>query len=63
MKKKISGKELSFELTSLSSRFTETLDPENALKYLYANDLNEIYANVSTSLRILLTLPITVASA
>ena len=33
-KKDISGEELSFELTSLSSRFTENLNPENALKYL-----------------------------
>ena len=62
-KKDIFGKELSFELMSLSSRFTENLDPGNALKYLYANDLDEIYANVSITLRILLTLPITVASA
>ena len=52
----ISGEELSFELTSLSSRFTENLDPENPLKYLYANDLNEIYANLSIALRIHLTL-------
>ena len=57
------GEEQSFELTSLTSRLTENLDPENALKYFYANDLNEIYTNLSIALKILLTLPITVASA
>lgn len=62
-KNDISGEELSFELTSLSFHFTKNMDPENAIKYLYTNDLNEIHAKESIALRILLTLPIIVASA
>lgn len=62
-KKDISGAELHFELKSLSSQFCENLGPEKSLKFLYENNLNEIYANVSVALRILLTLPITVACA
>jgi hypothetical protein len=62
-KRDVSGEELQVELKSLASRFNEDVDPEKCLNFIYKNNLNEIYVNTSIALRIMLTLPITVASA
>ena len=56
--------ELYSEIISLQKRFTlETCNPKSVLAYICRNKLIELYPNTYVILRILLTLPVTAATA
>lgn len=61
-KKDISAIDLFDELKILSRRISNN-SPKEVLKYICANNCTSLYPNVYTALRILLTIPTTVASA
>ncbi|XP_050538951.1 uncharacterized protein LOC126910249 [Daktulosphaira vitifoliae] len=53
-----------FEELKLFCRLTESSSSASKnLEYIYNNQLQEIYPNIEISLRIILTIPVTVASA
>jgi hypothetical protein len=58
--KDLDGECLWFELKSFVNRSQDS--PESALKFIYGYGLEEIYPNLAIALRILLTLPVSVAS-
>ncbi|XP_039311326.1 uncharacterized protein LOC113005043 [Solenopsis invicta] len=59
----ILGNELYDELQSTSSLISKNIhDPLNVLKFINQNNLQSVLSNLWTALRILLTIPITVAS-
>lgn len=60
----IDGIDLFNEIIALKLHFTEnqTNEPQTLLQYLYANDLISTFPNTAIVLRILLTLPVSVAS-
>jgi hypothetical protein len=51
------------ELKMLSCVVPEGASPLDVLRYIYTHRLHEVFPNVTTALRILLTIPVTVASA
>lgn len=51
------------ELKMLTFVVPEDASPLDVLKYIYTHRLHEVFPNVTTALRILLTIPVTVASA
>ena len=51
------------ELKTLTLAIPEGASPLDVLKYINAHRLNEVFPNVTNALRILLTIPVTVASA
>uniref|UniRef100_H3BBT2 HAT C-terminal dimerisation domain-containing protein n=1 Tax=Latimeria chalumnae TaxID=7897 RepID=H3BBT2_LATCH len=54
--------ELCEELQILSSLVPENYTAQEVLQFIHSNNLNGIYPNISIALRILLTIPVTVAS-
>lgn len=58
----ISGEELYEELLSLKIIIKDRKQPEDLLKYLYKHNLANSFPNVATSLKLLLTIPVSVAS-
>lgn len=59
----VNGKELLDEILILSSMLSQGSCPEKTLSYITKHSLIDIFPNVFVALRILLTLPVTVASA
>lgn len=59
--KDVIGEELYFELTTFKS-LTDVKQPIEILKFIYTNNLLSSFPNLVVSLRIFLTLPVTVAS-
>lgn len=60
----IDGIELFNEIIALKSHFAEhqSKDPQSLLQYIFGNDLISTFPNITIALRILLTLPVSVAS-
>lgn len=60
----IDGIDLFNEINALKLHFTEhqSNDPQTLLQYIFANDLMSTFPNIAIALRILLTLPVSVAS-
>jgi len=62
--KDIDGVALYDELDTLCKIFpNDVCSPLDVLRYLYDSRLHEVFPNLAVALRILLTLPVTVASA
>lgn len=61
-KKDIDGIQLSEELIFISSLLKPSDDPNDVLKYILQNELLPIYPNLYIALKILLTMPVSVAS-
>jgi hypothetical protein len=59
----VNAVELYEEIIALRRRPIATCDPRSVLEYLYKRNLVEIFPNLSVALRIVLTLPVTVATA
>lgn len=60
----INGVELWYEIKAIGRRLdTSNSDPKSVLKCIYTSNVVEVFPNLSIALRILLTLPVTVASA
>nr|XP_047144578.1 zinc finger MYM-type protein 1-like [Hydra vulgaris] len=60
----INGVELWYEIKAIGRRLdTSNSDPQSVLKCIYTSNVVEVFPNLSIALRILLTLPVTVASA
>ncbi|XP_065654926.1 uncharacterized protein LOC136081529 [Hydra vulgaris] len=60
----INGVELWYEIKAIGRRLdTSNSDPKSVLKCIYTSNVVEVFPNLSIVLRILLTLPVTVASA
>ena len=60
--KDIDGDELCGELQALSRRLPKAIDPQGVLNFLKDHKLMESFPNISVALRVLLTLPVSVAS-
>nr|XP_012559259.2 zinc finger MYM-type protein 1-like [Hydra vulgaris] len=60
----INGVELWYEIKAIGRRLdTSNSDPKSVLKCIYTSNVVEVFPNLSIAFRILLTLPVTVASA
>lgn len=59
----ISGLELYEELRMCTRTMPPKLDMCNSLKHLIDNNLTDVYPNIYVALRVILTIPVTVASA
>lgn len=59
--KDIDAEELQIEIKLLSRKIEVARTPEKILKWIFDHDLEELFPNVIIALRILLTLPISVA--
>lgn len=59
----INGVELFDELSLLSEIIEKGTSPLHVLQKIYSNSIGDIYANVAIALRILLTMPVTTATA
>jgi hypothetical protein len=57
----VNGNDLLDELVILSSMLPKDSCPQKALSYITKNSLTDVFPNVFVSLRILLTLPVSVA--
>jgi hypothetical protein len=59
----VNGQELFGELRMCARTVPPNIDIYNSLKYIIDNNLIEVYPNIYVALRIILTIPVTVASA
>jgi hypothetical protein len=59
----MNGQELFGELRMCTRTVPPNTDIYNSLKYIVDNNLIPVYPNICVSLRIILTIPVTVASA
>lgn len=58
----VNGNDLQEELRDVSRILQHSMKPLDVINYLYQNNLNTLYPNTCIALRILLTLPVSVAS-
>lgn len=61
--KDLDGNDLFTELKSFCAHFEDDTNIQEALTYICEKQLNDCYPNIFIALRILLTLPVSVASA
>ena len=61
--KDVSGTDLFEEMKYLRNHYKGNYSPRNVLDFIYSNNLNAALGNLFVSLRILLTLPVSVATA
>lgn len=59
--KDLESNELQIELKLLSRKIEDDTNPENILKWIYNNNVEELFPNALIALRVLLTLPVSVA--